>query len=184
MKLKITIIILIIYSFDLMAQVLETNENSIKPSIPKGYRSIKLNMNKEQVISQLKKESIFDTSDQEKLTFRNEPDKEILKTNGVNFIKMAYFHFHNNVLYQITLDIDQNKLSYNDILMTLQNKYGKPINFSPGTADWENDAVKLSLQRPVMIKYYSIKIIKEILDETKEPLNFYKISREKFLNSL
>ena len=185
--MKIKFIFFIIYIsilINLYSQKADSNLNSEESPFPLGFLSIKLNMNKENVIVRLSKESIFDTSDQEKLSFRNEPDKEILKIRGINFIKMAYFHFYNDILFQITLDLDMNKISYYDVLIKLQNKYGKPIKFTPETANWENNTIKLSLQRPVILKYISINISKELLEESKESSNFYKISREKFLNSL
>ena len=77
-----------------------------------GYKDIKLGMTKTQVQSILEKSIEFNFKREEILSFRLEPDTEIISTEGFNYIISAYFHFNHDKLFQIILKLSESKTGY------------------------------------------------------------------------
>ena len=152
--------------------------------LSEGYKDIKLGMSQDEVRDVLKKSFDFYTGREEAISIRLEPDTEIITAAGMGVIKIGYFHFNSDKLFQIFLKIDENKIGYYMLLKRFTNKFGKPAFLEPKRAYWENDGVRVIVEKPCSLKYQFLPIWNELIknDSTNDSiLNKY---REKFVDDL
>ncbi len=169
---------LLIKFFLLYSVVLNSQE------FAEGYKEIKLGMNIETVRGLISSMNDFLPIRDEILQIRIEPDKQILTTQGLNFVNKGYFHFHDDSLYQILIKFNSTKIGYYNLLKNLTEKYGKPIALTPKKASWENEKIRITIEKPSTIKYTDKLIWESIIgnNNTNDP-NFI-ILRDEFLDNL
>lgn len=154
----------------------------LKP-LSDGYKDIKLGMNQAQVKSILGKSIDFSINKEEILTMRLEPDTEIISTEGLGFIISGYFHFSHDQLFQILLKLSETKIGYYYILTKFTNSFGKPNSLDPEKASWENDKVRIILEKPCTLKYIYLPVWNGLVKE-KEKNDLFEKDREKFVDGL
>lgn len=66
------------------------------------------------------------------------------------------FHFDESVLYIVTLFLNRERLDYFTIYRTLEQKYGAPDGLTPERAVWQNEQTRMSLERPLTVKYVDL----------------------------
>lgn len=149
-----------------------------------GFKEFKLNQTQSEVKELIKKSFDFANRRDEALSIRLEPDTDIITAEGLGFIKIGYFHFNKNKLFQIFLNLDEKRLGYYLILKRFTEKYGNPTFLEPKSAFWENEEVKIIIEKPCSLKYIYKPIWNEITtaDQTSDSV-FFKI-REKFIEDL
>ncbi|MBN2546467.1 MAG: hypothetical protein JXB50_11770 [Spirochaetes bacterium] len=149
-----------------------------------GYKDIKLGMNKDQVMKIINSSPDFNPLKEELLTVRLEPDTEIITTEGLGFIELAYFHFHNEQLFQILFKISEEKIGYYTLLKSLTAKFGNPKKLNPKKAFWENDRTKIIIEKPCTLKYQFLPVWNTLITKDNSTDTINKIIRDEFLKDL
>ncbi len=149
-----------------------------------GYKNIKLGMSKEEVQNILMKSIEFNYKKEEILTFRLEPDTDIISTEGYGYIINAYFHFHQDQLFQIILKISEDKIGYYYILKNFTTRFGKSTNLSPTRSIWDNEKIRIVLEKPCTLKYVYLPVWNGLLKEDVTSDNILELNRQKFVDDL
>ncbi|HOF01323.1 MAG TPA: hypothetical protein PK385_03785 [Spirochaetota bacterium] len=149
-----------------------------------GFKDFKLNQTQSEVKELIKKSFDFANRRDEAISIRLEPDTDIITAEGLGFIKIGYFHFNKDKLFQIFLKLDEKRLGYYLILKRFTEKFGNPTSLEPKSAFWENEEVKIIIEKPCSLKYIYKPIWNEITaaDQTTDSV-FFNI-REKFIDDL
>lgn len=149
---------------------------------PEGFRGIKLGMHIDTVKELLFDDPFFD--------YRGDPDVSFLPTDsqrtliecpGNSFIQRAYFQFHEEKLYIIIIELNQIKLDYYIMFTTLTAKYGDSTSLDPTEAVWIFTDVRLSLEKPLTVKYIGRKVFEELKESGKAEEDLEELTRKKFL---
>jgi len=148
-----------------------------------GYKDFKLGMSMEQVKSILEKSPDFNSRKNEVLSMRLEPDTEIISTEGYGYILTGYFHFYHDALYQILLKLSETRIGYYYILKNFTDRFGKPKIFTPKKATWENDKIRITLEKPCTLKYIYLPVWNGLTKE-KEDKDLFEKERKKFIDGL
>ena len=150
-----------------------------------GYKNIKLGMSQQEVKSILQKSTDFNMKKEEILSFRMEPDTEIISTEGYGYIIFGYFHFSHDQLFQILLKLSEEKVGYYYLLTNFTNRFGKPQKFSPTRAIWENEKIRIVIEKPCTLKYIYLPVWNGLVDKKDETSDeIYGVNREKFVDDL
>lgn len=168
-------IIIIIFSYTLLFAVEPLSD---------GYKDIKLGMTQNQVKNILKKTTEFNVKKEEVLSIRIEPDTEIISTEGYGFVNYGYFHFNDDKLFQILLKLSEEKLGYYLLLKRLTGRFGKPNDFTPKRASWENEQVKIIVEKPCTIKYIYLPVWSELIKNDLSKDTVLDSVRKKFVDDL
>lgn len=124
--------------------------------------------------------------------YRGDPDVSFLPLQeiplitvaGRTFVSRGLFQFTDEALSVITLELDQARLDYFSVFQSLVAQYGEPFDLDPTRAYWEDELTRISLERPLVVKY----IDRPTLDaraeagRTQEALD--AVSRDRFLEEL
>ena len=151
-------------------------------ALPRGFQDILLGLPMAEVKKLLQSSPYF--------SYRGDPDvslapvdkQPIIETAGVHFVSSGIFQFHNNSLYTITIALNPQILDFYTMYTTLSKKYGDPTSLSPDEVVWENDQVRLSLEKPLTIKYIDRVVFNQIRDAGKAQQSLQELSRQDFVH--
>lgn len=163
--------------------------NAFAISLPEGYGGIKLGMSVDEVKSQLKKNPQFGyrgDRDVSMLPGQNEIliETDTSRTNAYSFLTQCYFQFYEEKLYIITININPKKMDYYSIFTTLCDKYENPPSMNPQKAEWDDDSVIMTLERPLCLKYTDKSTYEDIQNKSMVRESAEEMSREEFLKGL
>ena len=153
--------------------------DSVKP--PRGFRSIQLGMELEQVKQLLIEDPLFDYRGDPDISFLPLPPQTLIETSGSSFIRRAYFQFDQDLLYIIILSMDPDRLDYYTLYSTLSGKYGQPTSLDPSEAVWQFEGLRLSLERPLNVKYIDSTVFEALKEEGQVQEDLWEISKDNFL---
>lgn len=151
-------------------------------ALPRGFRSIELGL----AVDEVQRLLIADIH----FNYRGEPDvsllpasgNRIIEVPGYTFIQRAWFQFHEDALFSITLRLNPSELDHYGMYTTLVERYGDPDRLSPRIMVWESDAVRMSLERPLTVKYIDRAVFEQKLEEGRIQESVREMSRRQFLD--
>ena len=149
---------------------------------PQGFRSIVLGMELEQVKEELMEDTYFNYRGDPDVSLLPEPNRTMVQAEGVVFILRGYFQFYEDILYIITLELNGDQVDYFSMYTTLVEKYGEPGALDNTKAIWEDETVRLSLEKPLMVKYIKKDIFNNIVAQGNIRTSAGELSRDTFLN--
>lgn len=134
-------------------------------SLPNGYRGILIGSTMDQVKIQL--------TEDDYLNYRGDPDvsmlladkQTLIECKGYRHIDRGFFQFYNDKLYTITLILDRNEVDYHSIYRHFTEKYGKHNSLSPDRVVWESSDIRISIEKPLTIKYIGLNVYSEIVEK-------------------
>ena len=156
--------------------------------LPDGYGGVKLGSSVETTKEQLKKNSDFGYNGDRDVSFLPGQNNTLIETDatrwGSTFLERCWFQFNENRLYTIIINVNQNKMDYYSIFSKLCEKYGDPESLTPQKAQWSNDDVTMTLEKPLTLKYVDNNIFNEIQDKSRVEKSVFEKTREMFLDDL
>ncbi|MFW5688730.1 MAG: hypothetical protein ACOC1U_04080 [Spirochaetota bacterium] len=153
-------------------------------ALQRGFSSLELGMNFEQARVALLTDQSF--------RYRGEPDIQflpvtripIIETAGRAFVDRAVLQFHDDTLYIISLLLDRSRLDYFSVYEALVEQYGEPDRLDPGQSVWENESTRISLERPLTVKYLDRATFTGIVESGRMEAALEEVTRERFLEQL
>ena len=84
------------------------------------------------------------------------------------------------------MQLSNTKVGYYSLLKSLTDKYGNATSLEPKKAGWENDSIRIQIEKPCILKYTDMETWKSLssTDEEMEARKTEKIERESFLEDL
>ncbi len=182
MKRTAGIILLLLFTCTYQIYSQDTGSEDGSASLPRGFRSILLGMTLEEAKQALLEEPYFNYRGDPDVSLLAEPNKTVIETDGAVYIKRGFFQFHEDALYIINLFLDRDEIDHYSLFTTLQKKYGAPLSLSPEAVIWEDGTVRLSLERPLTVKYIEKGVFQGLLENSKIRKSHITLSREEFLD--
>lgn len=149
--------------------------------LPDGFRRMRFGMSMREVKAELEKDGYFDYSGDPDVSIAERPDSSTIDTGGFFYISRGFFQFHEDNLYIIILKLDTDEIDYYTLYTTLTAKYGTPGSLNPQEAVWESETVRMSLERPLAVKYIDRTVFEEIQTEELDLRSMRSVTRERFL---
>ena len=129
----------------------------------------------------LKSNSYFDYRGDPDVSLLARPNESLIETRGMLFIKRAYLQFYEKRLYTIILELEPTRMDHFTMYTILVEKYGSPTSLDPTETIWEFETVRLSLERPLSVKYIDKVIFESLLGKSDKAESLNKLNRELFL---
>jgi len=158
------------------------SQDSYEP-VPGGFHDFLFGDSLEVVKDKLQYDSHFAYRGDPDVSMMLEPDRSIIDTAGSGFIERAYFLFHEEKLYQISLIMNREKIDFYTFQMQLTKKYGDPDSLDPTGMIWENERHRLSLEYPLTVKYVDLGVFDSFLEESSKRKSNEEVLREDFLDT-
>jgi hypothetical protein len=124
--------------------------------------------------------------------FRGDPDisflpareENLVETTGLSFIRRAFFQLRERRVFIMAFSMDPRRIDHYSVFVSLVKKYGEPARLNPREAVWENDETRVSLERPLTVKYIDMTVFRAIMGEAKAEEAAEVFLRQGFLNEL
>jgi hypothetical protein len=149
---------------------------------PRGFRGIELGMDLEEVKAKLSEDPLFDYRGDPDVSLLPQPPQTLIECAGNSFLQRAYFQFHEQKLYILILVLAPDRLDYYTLFSTLSKKYGDPASLDPSEAIWAFPGVRVSLERPVSVKYIDTEVFERLQVAGQAERDLWEISKAKFLD--
>jgi len=179
--MKLKILLLIIFTLSLEVAGAQSSVKDIK-ILPSGFRSIHLGMGVDEAKKELSADPFFRYRGDPDVSLLPEPEQILIRSKGNSYIEYGYFQFYKGRLFSIILEINRDKMDYYSIYSTLSGKYGNPDSLSPQQAVWKTDNIRLSIEKPLTVKYLDEKTFKNLKEKGKTGEKIENISRKDFLD--
>lgn len=148
-----------------------------------GFDAFRLGMTLEELKAALKNNSFFLYSGEPDVTLLNRPNTNLIDVPGLTYLSRGTFQVVEGKLYSITLELNPEQLDYFAMYSALTKKYGDPIALDPSSARWESAAVRLSLEKPLTVKYIDKVVFQRLQADGRAQESVQTVTREKFLDN-
>lgn len=148
-----------------------------------GFDVFRLGMSLEDLKAALKDNSFFLYSGEPDVTLLNRPNTNLIDVPGVTYFSRGIFQVVEGRLYSMTLELNPEQLDYFAMYTTLTKKYGEPTALDPSSARWESAAVRLSLEKPLTVKYIDMPVFLRLQRDGRALESLQSVTREKFLDT-
>ena len=155
-----------------------------KPALPRSFRNFTLGMTLDETKAALADDSYFIYQGDSHVSFLPVSQQNVLESAGRDFILRGFFQFSEEALYVMSLQLNTAVLDHYSVYRTLVEKYGEPAELNPRLARWENDNVRLTLERPLTLKYIDRATFDRLLAESKTEADRELSLRRMFLEEL
>lgn len=151
--------------------------------LPSAFHDIELGMSLENVKETLEKDESFIYRGEKDISLLGNKNRSLIESEGSHFVRRGLFQFYNERLYTIIVQMNPENIDYYSIYSSLVEKYGEPGLVDQKKALWENDRVRLVLERPLTIKYIDTATFNEILATRSKRRAISDEVRERFVNA-
>ncbi len=162
-----------------------STESSAALPVPRGFRGIELGMGFEEVTKLLSGESLLFYRGQPDVSLLPRPDETLLDVAGAprSYLKRAWFQFYQGKLWTMTFVMDEGRVDHYSIFTQLSTKYGKPGSLSPKESVWSDAATRVSLERPLSVKYVDLAVFEALKGAGAVELSVEELERGDFIGS-
>ncbi len=149
-----------------------------------AFRGIELGSDLDTVIAALKKDPIFAYRGPEDLSLLPSPNQSLIEVSGPSFVRRGYFQFFEGKLWTMILELDATKVDHYSVYTSLVAKYGEPASIDPKEARWEDKKVRMSLERPLTLRYMDMEVYGRLRDSAGAKESARELDRQGFLGGL
>jgi hypothetical protein len=151
-------------------------------SLPRGYRTIILGIGIEELKEALRRDTdVYLFREDRDVYFVPLRNENYVETTGRGFIKRGFFQLKDSSVFVISLELNADLIDYYSVFTKFRTKYGEPAAIDPQKAVWESDTVRVSIERPLTVKYIDRTVFDAILAEARAGKSGGTMIRENFL---
>ena len=149
--------------------------------LPRQFRSLSLGSGLEDLRSALIRDELFHFRGDRDVSFLPVREETLVETSGLSFIRRAYFQLSEGAVYIMSFSLDTRLMDHYSVFTSFVKKYGEPVSLSPGEAVWESPETRVSIERPLTIKYLDKIVFNRLVEESKTAEKYELLRREEFL---
>jgi hypothetical protein len=163
----------------------EPQRRSLAPEnpeeIPRQFRELALGMPLDELKSALTKDGLFRFRGDRDVSFLPIREETLVETTGLSFIRRAYFQLSGGQVYIMSFSLDTRLMDHYSVFTSFVKKYGEPKSLSPGESVWESDDTRISIERPLTVKYIDKTVFNRLIEESKNLEKQELLRRDEFL---
>jgi len=149
--------------------------------VPRQFRGIALGMALDDLKTALIADSLFSFRGDRDVSFLPVREETMVETSGLSFVRRAFFQLTQGAVYIMSFSLNTRQIDHYSVFTSFVKKYGEPIALSPTEAVWESDETRVSIERPLTVKYIDKTVFDRLLEESKTRDSLEILRRESFL---
>jgi hypothetical protein len=150
--------------------------------LPRSFRELRLGMSLAELKKALTDDGLFEFRGDRDVSFLPAKEENLVETTGLSFIRRAFFQLREEQVFIMAFSLDPNMIDHYSVFTSFIKKYGEPVSLNPREAVWENEGVRVSIERPLTVKYIDMNVFKAIMGEAKAEEAAEVFRRQGFLN--
>ena len=108
-------------------------------------------------------------------------EETLVETTGSSFIRRAHFQLTDDEVYIMSFALNTGLIDHYSIFTTFLSRYGEPVILNPHEAIWETDEIRVSIERPLTVKYLDRIVFERLTEESRTRESLEMLRREEFL---
>ena len=158
------------------------SEQQDKASLPAEYRNIKLGMNIDAVKEALQQDSVFGYRGERDVSLLPTENRSLIESAGSYFISRSWFQFYKDNLYTMIFKLNTDTVDYYSVYAKFCEKYGEPASINPQRAVWENEQIRVVIERPLIVKYIDLTVFNELISQSTTEKAATETNRQNFID--
>ncbi|MDR2073749.1 MAG: hypothetical protein LBP60_10005 [Spirochaetaceae bacterium] len=135
--------------------------------LARAFRELRLGMDLEELKKALAGDGLFEFRGDRDVSFLPAKEENLVETTGLSFIRRAFFQLREGRVFIMAFSLDPSMIDHYSVFTSLIEKYGEPVLLNPREAIWENGETRISIERPLTVKYIDMTVFKAIMGEAK-----------------
>jgi len=137
-----------------------------KNDLPRQFRTLALGMSLDDLKANLLSDDSFNFRGDRDVSFLPVRNQSLVETTGSLFIKRAFFQLRDEAVFIMAFSLNTDVIDHYSVFTQLVGKYGQPNYLDPSEAVWETDDTRISIERPLTVKYIDKKVFTDIINES------------------
>ncbi|MDR2144628.1 MAG: hypothetical protein LBP29_09695 [Treponema sp.] len=150
--------------------------------LPRAFRQLRLGMSLDELKEALAVDGLFVFRGDRDVSFLPVKEENLVETTGLSFIRRAFFQLRDGKVFIMAFSLDPDMVDHYSVFTTLRKKYGDPGSLNPGQAVWESGETRVSIERPLTVKYIDMEVFNRIIGESKAEESSQVFLRQGFLD--
>ena len=134
--------------------------------LPRQFRELVLGMDLDGLKSELQKDYLFNFRGDRDVSFLPIREESLVEVSGSSFVRRAFFQLRDGMVFIMSFTLNTEMIDHYSIFTGLVDKYGQPSWLDPKESVWENEDTRISVERPLTVKYIDKKVFEDILSES------------------
>jgi hypothetical protein len=151
-------------------------------SVPSTYRGFSLGMGLEELKAALTADKLFTFRGDRDVSLLPKSDQVLIETTGLSFVRRAFFQLRDGKVFMMAFSLDPEKVDHYSVFTRLVSEYGEPNSLDPQEAVWLSAKVRLSVERPLTVKYLDKAVFDELAKNASVKSSKEFELRKEFLN--
>lgn len=149
--------------------------------VPRSFRNIELGMGMDEVKALLAADGVFAYRGDPDVSLLPRPNESLIEVSGLSFVRRAFFQFYEGKLFVMIFALNEKEMDHYSVYTSLSIKYGKPDSLSPSESVWADDATRLSVERPLAVKYIDLAVFNALKTAGTAQQSYEELLRTEFL---
>ncbi|MDR1506477.1 MAG: hypothetical protein LBI67_05180 [Treponema sp.] len=150
--------------------------------LPRVFRQLRLGMSLDELKEALAADGLFAFRGDRDVSFLPVKEENLVETAGLAFIRRAFFQLRDGAVFIMAFSLDPDMVDHYSVFTTLREKYGDPGSLNPAEAVWQNGETRVSIERPLTVKYIDMATFSRIIDESAAEESSQVFLRQRFLD--
>jgi hypothetical protein len=150
--------------------------------LPRTFRQLSLGMSLDELKEALAADGLFAFRGDRDVSFLPVKEENLVETTGLSFIRRAFFQLRDGKVFIMAFSLDPNMVDHYSVFTTLREKYGDPGSLNPQQAVWESGGIRVSIERPLTVKYIDTEVFDRIVGESNAEESSRVFLRQRFLD--
>lgn len=139
-------------------------------------------MSMEAVKEVLQADGLFAYRGEPDVSLLPRPNESLIEVTGLAYIRRGFFQFHEDRLFVMIFAINESKMDHYSVFTSISSKYGKPQSLSPAESIWDDGTTRLSVERPLAVKYIDLGIFNSLREAGRAEQSWEELLRDEFLD--
>jgi hypothetical protein len=141
--------------------------------LPRQYRGLSLGMELAGLKDALAADASFAFHGDRDVSFLpsgslgGQSGQSLVETAGLDFIKRAFFQLKDGQVFIMAFTMNTGLIDHYSVYTTFVQKYGEPSRLNPKEAVWDDGATRVSIERPLTVKYIDRQVFDAVVDAGK-----------------
>jgi len=150
--------------------------------LPRSFRNLSLGMDLESLKNELNADELFNFRGDRDVSLLPVDEQSLIECSGFSFIRRAFFQLKDDRVFIMSFTMDTDRIDHYSVFMQFVGKYGDPASLDPQKAVWISDTTRISLERPLTVKYIDLPVFTEIIGESQTEQSREAELREQFIH--
>ena len=150
--------------------------------LSRQFREFYLGMSLDELKENLLDDSFFNFRGDRDVSFIPIREQSLVETTGSSFIRRAFFQLRDGNVFIMSFSLNTLIIDFYSVFTRLTGQYGQPSYLDPRTVIWETDETRISLERPLTVKYIDKIVFEETINESGLVESNQVKQRQDFIN--